>query len=215
MNATRVFLIVLAVCLSSSFFLSAESGPTVGSGDSDLETTVAGHIQKSVDHYAAGSFEQSLQSAEEALELLEKQVAIAYNNICSAQMELGALAQAAKACNKAVALMPGFQRAWGNLAWVYARQAEQTPTAGAYLNLSVAYYWQDAISRSIDASERALQLDPGSAIAHNNICAAYAKSGEWKRAIRECEIALEIDPDYQLAKNNLEWAKSQATDGPE
>jgi tetratricopeptide (TPR) repeat protein len=214
MNATRVLPVVVAACLASSSRLPAQPEPTAVGGDSGLEQALAAHFQSSVEHYAAGNFGQSLKSSEEALALLEQQLAVAYNNICSAQMRLGALKQAAEACNRAVQLVPGYERAWSNLAWVYAQEAEQRPTSGAYLNLSVAHYWQNAVAESIVAAEQALKLDPRSAIAHNNICAARAKQGEWERAIEECKIALGIDPGYQLAKNNLEWASSQQAGKP-
>ena len=60
---------------------------------------------------------------------------------------------------------------------------------------------------SIDASQRALQLQPNNAIAYNIICSAYCAMKEWQKAADACNKALEIDPSFQRAKNNLDWAK--------
>jgi tetratricopeptide (TPR) repeat protein len=202
MKTARAALSSLVVCLACTLSLSDAAEPA--SFDS--------HLQDSVDFYESGDFERSVQAAEEALKFLDGQSAVAYNNICIARMKLEEYEQAAAACNKALRLAPGYQRAWNNLGWVYEKVVERTPTAGAYLNLSVVRYWQGRLDQSVAASRQALELEPNNAIAHNNICAALAKDGKWKRAIRECETALTIDPEYERAKNNLQWARSGQTD---
>jgi tetratricopeptide (TPR) repeat protein len=176
------------------------------------EEQVRFFLTKSVDYYHAGDFEKSLLAAQNALDLVDRNAALAYNNICSAQMRLGAYELAETACNKALMLDPGFERAWNNLAWVYERVSEETPTAGAFLDLSLARYWQGELDQSVSAAQRALELDPNNAIAHNNICAAFAKGGKLDQAIQECEIALMIDPDYERAKHNLEWAHTRESE---
>jgi len=212
MKAAGAVLISLAVCLPCTLSLSDDVEPTADLRGFGLEETFASSLQRSVEYYDAGDFERSLQAAENALGRLDQQSAVAYNNICSARMKLGAYEQAALACNKSLELVPGYERAQNNLAWVYERMVEQTPTVGAYLNLSVVRYWQDQLGESVAAAQQALELDPQNAIAHNNICAAFAKGGEWKQAIRECKKALKIDPDHELAKNNLEWARAGKAD---
>jgi tetratricopeptide (TPR) repeat protein len=153
-----------------------------------------------------------LQAAESALELLDSNTAVAYNNICSAQMRLGAYEQAETACNKALLLAPGYMRAWNNLASVYEKVSEQSPTVGAYLDLSLVRYWQGKLDESVKAAQKVLEIDPNNAIAHNNLCAAFARGEKWAEAVQECEKALTIDPDYERAKNNLKWARSREAD---
>jgi len=202
MKTARVASTVIVVCLACT--LSLSDAPEPGS--------YASHLQDSVDFYESGDCARSVRAAEEALELLDEKSAVAYNNICIARMRLQEYEQAAAACNKALRLAPGYRRAWNNLGWVYEKVVEQTPTAGAYLDLSVVRYWQGQLDQSVAAARQALELDPNNAIAHNNICAALAKDGKWKRAIRECETALTIDPEYERAKNNLQWARSGKID---
>ena len=110
-----------------------------------------------------------MRAANEALKL-DPESAVAYNNICCAHIELGAHDQAILACNKALEIAPGFQRAWANLEWAYEEALKQTPTLSAYVNLSVARYWLGKLDKSMEASERVLQLDPNNALAYNNIC---------------------------------------------
>ena len=80
-------------------------------------------------------------------------------------------------------------------------------TSGNYIDLSLVYYKGGMYKECIDASERALQLQPNNAIAYNIICSAYCAMKEWQKAADACNKALEIDPSFQRAKNNLDWAK--------
>jgi len=212
MNQSRTVFVMLAACLACSIVLSDDVESTTESRPAEADETHAAHLQESVDFYESGEFERSLQAALDALRILNGHSAVAYNNICSAHARMGANGQAIAACIKALELAPGFERARNNLAGIYEGAVEQAPTAGAYLNLSVARYWQDRLDESVAAARKALELDPDSAIAHNNICAAFAKGGAWSRAIPACEMALAIDPDYELARNNLAWARSGAGD---
>lgn len=209
MKAARTVQTILAVCLSCTLSMSGDVEPTVDPGKSGPEETYSSYLQKSVESYDAGDYQRSLQAAEDALGVVTEQTAVVYNNICSAQMMMGEYDKAARACSKALEIAPGYERAWNNLAWIYEKVVEETPTAGAYLDLSVARYWQDQLDESVAAARQVLELDPINAIAHNNICSALAKGGEWDRAIVECEMALAIDPDYERAKNNLDWARTR------
>jgi tetratricopeptide (TPR) repeat protein len=178
------------------------------------ETTAATHLTDSVSFYEAEEFDSSLLSAREALRMLNRTTAIAYNNICTAQIGLEQYDQAIEACLKALERSPKFTRARNNLEWIYEIQAEESPTAGVYLNLGEVRYWQGALDESIAASKRALELDPENAIAYNNLCAAHAAGGKWSEAVGECEKALEIDPEYELATSNLTWAQTGQVESP-
>jgi tetratricopeptide (TPR) repeat protein len=85
--------------------------------------------------------------------------------------------------------------------------------SGAALNLSLQFYNQGRFSDSIDASRRALTLNPDYAEAYNNIAAAYAALGQWDDAIQAANQAIRLKPDFQLAKNNLAWATRERADG--
>jgi len=173
------------------------------------ETTAESHLTESVSLYETKEYQGSLLAAREALRMLDRTTAIAYNNICAAHIGLEQYDQAIEACLHALERSPGFARARNNLEWIYEIQAEANPTVGIYLNLGEVRYWQGALEESIAASRRAIEMDPDSAIAYNNLCAAHAAEGKWAEAIGECEKALALDPQYELATSNLAWAHSK------
>ena len=63
--------------------------------------------------------------------------------------------------------------------------------------------------RSIAAFERAIELDPGSAIDYANIGSNLREMGHIQEAIRLYHIALELDPDIQFARDNIEKLQSR------
>ena len=63
--------------------------------------------------------------------------------------------------------------------------------------------WREAIFRW----ERAVQIDPTYAAAHNNLAIAYEHEGELDKARASYEKALELDPNNALIKQNYELFK--------
>jgi Tfp pilus assembly protein PilF len=60
--------------------------------------------------------------------------------------------------------------------------------------------WREAIYRW----ERAVELDPSYAAAHNNLAIAYEQEGELDRAKAAYERALQLDPSNQFIQQNYE-----------
>jgi tetratricopeptide (TPR) repeat protein len=77
------------------------------------DTLEAPFIQRSFEEFSAGNFELSLQAANDAL-AANPDSAIAYNNICCAQIRLGAYDEAIEACNRALVLVPDYRLAYAN-----------------------------------------------------------------------------------------------------
>jgi Tfp pilus assembly protein PilF len=63
--------------------------------------------------------------------------------------------------------------------------------------------WREAIYRW----ERAVQIDPTYAAAHNNLAIAYEHEGELAKARAAYEKALELEPDNAMVKQNYELFK--------
>jgi Tfp pilus assembly protein PilF len=63
--------------------------------------------------------------------------------------------------------------------------------------------WREAIYRW----ERAAQIDPTYAAAHNNLAIAYEHEGELDKARGAYEKALELEPDNTFIKQNYELFK--------
>ena len=51
--------------------------------------------------------------------------------------------------------------------------------------------------------ERAVKLDPKSALAHNSLATLYGQQGKLDRSIEELESAIRLQPDYEPAYLNL------------
>jgi len=181
--------------------------PAVAQGTPVVAPETAPLIQASFEQYTAGDFERSLQTASEAARL-DPTSAVAYNNICCAQIRLRRYGEAIAACTEALRIEPGYSLAYGNLVWAYGEAADHEPTVETLLGLGALRYWRGDLDGCVAASRRALEIDPASAGAYNNICSVHARREEWDAAIASCEKALTLDPDFTRARNNLNWARA-------
>jgi tetratricopeptide (TPR) repeat protein len=86
-----------------------------------------------------------------------------------------------------------------------------TQTADYWINLSLTQYQQAQYPQAIDSAQRALSINPKSALAWNNIGAAQAAMHQWQPAIASERKALEIDPRLQIAQNNLQLYIKQSS----
>jgi len=77
------------------------------------------------------------------------------------------------------------------------------PTQEGYIQLSVLYYNAANYFKCIEASKKALLMDPSNFVAYNNICAAYNCLLMFDEAKLAGEKALQLSPNYELTKNNL------------
>lgn len=75
--------------------------------------------------------------------------------------------------------------------------------ADYWINVSLYQYRSGNYQGCLEAAQKALKLDPHSAIAYTNIGAAYAGMQRWELAIVNEHEALRLKPDFTLAKNNL------------
>ena len=82
-------------------------------------------------------------------------------------------------------------------------------TATDYVTASLQYYNRGEYEKCIDASEKALDLDPAISAAYNNICVSNIQLKRWDRAIDACEKAIALNPDIKLFRNNLAWAQRE------
>ena len=63
--------------------------------------------------------------------------------------------------------------------------------------------WREAIYRW----ERAAQIDPSYAAAHNNLAIAYEHEGKFEEARKAYEKAVELEPQNQLIQQNYDLFK--------
>ena len=88
-----------------------------------------------------------------------------------------------------------------------------SPTAEAYVDLSLRYFQAQNYSACITAANEAIRRKPEHSVAYNNLAACYGALGKWDEEIASAKQALRLSPDFQLAKNNLAWAESQRKAG--
>jgi len=149
----------------------------------------------------------------------DKNNALAWNNLCVANILQQAYTAAVENCNRAIALEPNNQLARNNLRWAEDEQkkaisdlvgGEKTPSASR----DAAFYVDEGLSQlnaghtdaAIASWQRALDLDPRNALAANNIGDAYMVKKQPDTALQWFLKASLLDPTLQLAKNNMVWA---------
>jgi tetratricopeptide (TPR) repeat protein len=93
--------------------------------------------------------------------------------------------------------------------WIALTEVYPPDSPEALLQEGLESYQAGRYKDCITASQRALAVRPGYALAYNNICAAYNQLESWRDAIKACEKALGFDPELERARNNLEWARSR------
>lgn len=91
----------------------------------------------------------------------------------------------------------------------YEKMVRENPTYNNIIDLSVAYINNQVPEKSIELLDKAIELNPTSAVAFNNKCVAYTLMKEYDKAIEAGKKAIELDPNFQLAKNNLKWATDE------
>lgn len=91
----------------------------------------------------------------------------------------------------------------------YENAANLDPSYQNLLNLSNAYINTGAAWKAIEPLNKAIALNPKSAVAYSNLGFAYTVLQQYTKGIEYGEKAVEIDSSFQLAKNNLKWAKDE------
>jgi Flp pilus assembly protein TadD len=81
------------------------------------------------------------------------------------------------------------------------------PTAAGYIQLSLLYFNAANYFKCIEASKKALLLNPSNFVAYNNMCAAYNSLLMFDEAKLAGEKVLQLSPKYELTKNNLKEAE--------
>lgn len=91
----------------------------------------------------------------------------------------------------------------------YENAAKANPTFSNLLNLSNAYINSGTPAKAVESLQKALELNPNSAIALSNLGFAHSCMQQYKEGIYYGEKAVALDTTFLLAKNNLAWAKTE------
>jgi tetratricopeptide (TPR) repeat protein len=157
-------------------------------------------INLSLEQYRQAQYQQSIQSAREALRL-DPNPAEAYINIGAGSGAMGQWNEAIRNERRALRLKPDLQLAKNNLDWYLhqgsSRHTKTAPaTAADFINESLQLNEAGRYSESIAAARQALRLDPNSAEAWNNIAANCEAMHRWDDAISAARKAISLKPDF-------------------
>jgi tetratricopeptide (TPR) repeat protein len=92
--------------------------------------------------------------------------------------------------------------------WPWQRNAG----AAGYNNLANAYAKQGKLAEAIKSAERALEVEPGFAVARYNLGNLYAQRGDFISAQKHFEAALKLMPNYAEAHSNYGQLRAERGD---
>ena len=127
----------------------------------------------------AGAYELALAGLEDADEILE-----AWTQMTTAYSMLENDVKAIEAGQKVIELNP-------------------SPPASIYLGLGSAMARQGQFAEASEMAQKALELEPGSALAHSTLGQAAAAAEDWDAAEASFQRAVEIDPNTARAHAGL------------
>ncbi|MBM3092451.1 tetratricopeptide repeat protein [Ensifer sp. T173] len=107
------------------------------------------------------------------------------------------IAESTEILKKAVAIDPGYARAWSSLAESYSMAA------------NFGADWDQSYEAAMEAAERGVSLDPNDDATHSALGEILAQNGEFGRAKTELDIALRLNPgSFTVLTYYLSWASA-------
>ena len=156
----------------------------------------------------------------------------AHLNLGEALLRHNRMPEALEATHAAARLSPAYSAPHNNLGLIYWRQGDEEAAIQHFLraaalaerrvnrfiqsralaNLGVLYRQQGRLEEALDASRRALAVDPHFASAYNNLGYALLVQGQVEEAILHFRHALELEPTLEVAYANLGLAYAEKQD---
>jgi len=204
--------------VSKAQAISAEQSVATLEADVKTRPTPANRLELSRSYINAGQPEHAILVLL-SLVAEDKKNALAWNNLCVANIMRQAYTAAIENCNRAIFLEPNNQLARNNLRWaederrkaisdLVGEQKTLPPSRDAsfYVNEGLSELNAGNVDAAIASWQHALELDPRNALATNNIGDAYMVKKQFDTALQWFVKASVMDPTLQLAKNNMVWA---------
>jgi tetratricopeptide (TPR) repeat protein len=158
------------------------------------------YINRSWAHAEKGMLDEAISDANKAVELAPRN-ALAYNNRAYAYELAGSLTKAKKDYKKACELK--YQPACETVAvFERAKTGDTQKEVKELLNRSYQKFKEKDWRAVEEMSTRAIDLDPGNAMAYVNRSGARAELGLLNNALDDCNRAIQLNPGLGLAHNN-------------
>jgi len=176
-------------------------------------------------HYNLGLFYLNQNDVESATKYFVKALSLdtryylAWNALGMAHSMRGRLDESAKAYQKCLEINPQFSEAHNNLGTVYQEMKELDKAEAEfrkalsdltyqnrelpYFNLARLYVLQDRLDEALDMAQKAVQIKPRLAMAHNLLGQIYEKKNSLNAAVASYETAVKIVPEDVLFNYNL------------
>jgi Flp pilus assembly protein TadD len=91
--------------------------------------------------------------------------------------------------------------------------SDPNPAAAEHINAGMRFYHSLDFVGAEGEFRKALQADPGSALAYNDLGDVLNNQRRWDEAIAALQKAVALDPSMALAKNNLAYSFEQKAHG--
>lgn len=92
------------------------------------------------------------------------------------------------------------------------KQIKTSPSYENYIKYGVELGKRGHHLGSLEAYEKAAELNPKAPLAWNNICAELNALHRYAEAASNCEIAISSEPNFELAKNNLAYSQQKVAE---
>ena len=163
------------------------------------------HINAGLRYYQNKDYNHAIVEFRRSIGMNAKNI-IAYNNLVATYNQLHLFDDAIEYAQKGLAVDPNYQLLKNNLKASLDAKKGFAYTEPYWLNTSYNYYMQGDFLKSIEASHKALKLNPKNATAWNNICSAYNELKEFKKAVEACDEGLKLNATNQQIINNRKEA---------
>lgn len=174
------------------------------------------YLNEGMQFYKSGKFDDAAKMFEMAIKL-DKDCAIAYNNLGLVKQALGLYREAVSHFKKAVEISPLDERLYFNLGSVYYNAGEidgaftyyeksleiNPELTQANLALSVLYNEKNSYDKAVEKLKKVIEQNPQNSEAVNQLGIVYDNMKNYKEAVKCYKEALKLKPYSAKIYNNL------------
>jgi len=165
-----------------------------------------GYNNQGVIYTSKGEFDKAIVAFKKALEKQAVYPEVHYN-LGNTYVKKGDCSSALPEFKKSLEQNPNFAQSYFEIA---ACEAQRGNNAEAYNQNGLGFTVQNNVQSAAAAFMKAIELNPGFAVAHNNLAHMYLRANQRDKAIEEFKKAAGLghsDAQRLLASENISWTK--------